>query len=247
MGRRIWLCWLAALLAVGIACDEDPAGPTDSGPDPGLVGTVVDTEGQPIAGAPVGLIYGADSDYLPDWPPDEADSEVCGAPGGIGFGFLVELTCQVTARVLDHRERVVYTFCEDKRLQPGVHSFTWRLIEQDSTRAPNGAYTFQARTWRSGLTDVQEISGIYLNAFSYDYSNCVGAIAITDVEGGFRVPYAEMPIGEEVRCGNGGVTCIIPDTVWIQAAVPGARGRQLLRLMDLEIDQELTLTLEPTP
>ena len=57
------------LLAAGLACDEDPAGPAD-GPPPGIVGTVLDADSLPVAGAPVGLIYGIYQGQ-DGWPPEE--------------------------------------------------------------------------------------------------------------------------------------------------------------------------------
>jgi hypothetical protein len=241
MRRSLWLLPATLMFLAGLACDEDPAGPTDSDPDPGLVGTVVDTDGVPVAGAPVGLIYGVNPGYWPEWPPDEAESEVCDAPGGFEFRFGIEEMSRITARLFDHREQEVFTFCENEQLMAGVHGFGWPRTDQDGNLVPNGAYTFRVWIERAGFSDVQEISGIYLNAFSYDYSNCVGAIAITDAEGGFRIPYAEMPLGAEVRCGYDGVTCTIPDTLWIQSAVEGFGARRLLRIEDFQADLPVIL------
>jgi hypothetical protein len=247
MRRFLWLLPASLMLLAGLACDEDPAGPTDSDPGPGLVGTVVDSDGLPVAGAPVGLIYGVNPGYWPEWPPDDDESEVCDAPGSFGLRFGIEEMSRITARLFDHREREVFTFCENEQLIAGEHEFGWHCTDQEGNLVPNGAYTFRVWIERAGFSDVQELTGNYLNASSFDFSDCIGAAAVTDAEGGFRIAYAEMPLGEEVRCGFDGVTCTIPDTLWIQAAVPGARGRQLLRLTDLTVDQEITLDLEPTP
>ena len=73
MRRREWLATAlvpAVLLLAGLACDENPAEPTDSGPSPGIVGTVLDADGIAVAGAPVGLIYGIYQGQV-DWPPAE--------------------------------------------------------------------------------------------------------------------------------------------------------------------------------
>ncbi len=68
MRGSLWLLAVALLLA-GLACDEDPAGPT-GGAEPGIVGTVLDADGLPVAGAPVGLIYGIYQGQ-DGWPPEE--------------------------------------------------------------------------------------------------------------------------------------------------------------------------------
>jgi hypothetical protein len=240
---------LGALLLAGLACDEDPAGPTDSDPGPGLVGTVVDTDGVPVAGAPVGLIYGLPGFTVwSDWPPAAwPEEEDCDQPGSLTYRFGIEAASTVTLQILDHRGRRVRRLIEALTLPAANHEIIWRLTDDAGALVPNGAYRSHLEVRRSGFEEVVDSELRLLNALSVDYANCIGPVAITDDEGRFRIPYAAMPIGAEVDEPFESEAIVVPDTLWIQSATPAGRARQLLRITDLETDQDLTLILEPGP
>lgn len=237
----------AALLLASLACDEDPAGPPDA-PPPGLVGTVLDADSLPVAGASVGVIYGLPPlTEIPDWPPaDWPSEETCGLPGGIGYYFSIEAPSRVTLRILDHRDRCVSTLAEDLELAAGWHMIHWSRRNDAGLLVAAGAYRAHLEIRRTGFSDIQENQPLLLNTLSIDYEDCIGPAVVTDTEGRFRIAYADLPLGTEVHYGFD-ETRVIPDTLWIQTAAAAGRARQILRIVNLESDQEVTLVLSAAP
>ncbi len=228
-----------------VSCDEDPTTPLTE-PGPGIVGQVLDVEGNPAVGAPVGVILGLPPAGIWNWPPDEFGREDNCQSGGHGIIFVVDQTSALTVEVVDHQDLITRTIVEDMIAEPGGHSFLWHKTDDDGNLAPNGIYKFRFTLRRPWVQEESE-GGFFLhNELSLDYVDCIGPAAITDAEGRFRIPYDRMPIGLEAFHGwdEPGT---IPDSLWIQSAQGIGRVRQALTLTDLENDREITLQMDYLP
>lgn len=240
MRRSLWLLGLALL--TGLACNEDPAEPPDT-PPPGIVGTVLDANGLPVAGAPVGLIYGINNGQA-GWPPTEFGGATPTPRETVTLHFELEEASTVRLLIQDFRERPRRVLIDGVVLSAGGHEvhFDWR--DDAGAPLPNDLYGTRLEITREGFHDVQVEGGLLRNALSLDFGNEIGAFDSTDAEGHFRIPYAKLPIGRWCYCWDGGDgICTIPDSLWVQSAVGGFAARRLLRIEDLDSDLAVTLRL----
>ncbi len=238
---------LFALPMLLVACDEGPTTPTAE-PAPGIVGQVLDVEGNPAVGAPVGVILGLRPVWTWVWPPDEFGREDGCDPSGAGVGYLIPLEepSLVTAHIVNHAGEIFRTIVENELLAAGTHGFTWNKSRPDGSPAPNGVYGIRVSIVRPGYSNGFLRVSYMINELSLDYVDCAGPAVITDADGRFRIPYDQLPLGWEVSCGLDQL-CTVPDSLWIQSAQGIGRVRQALTLTDLENDREITLRMDYLP
>lgn len=235
------VAWL--LLCAGLACDENPAGPAD-GPPPGLVGTVVDAGGAPVASAPVGLIYGINNGQA-GWPPAEIGGAAPAPREVVMLHFTLAEPGEVRFLVWDFLYRTRRVLLDGVQLAAGDHQVAFDWTDDAGLPLPNGLYGTLLTLDGPGFSiDIQQTSGLLRNTLSLDYDTEVGALDSTDAEGHLRIPYDELPIGRWCYCwdGDDGI-CTIPDSLWVQSASGGLAARRLLRLEDLDSDLPVTLRL----
>ncbi len=238
MRGSLWL-FAVALLFAGLACDEDPAGPP-AGPPPGIVGTVLDADGLPVAGAPVGLIYGVP--VAPDfWPPAEVGGGSPRAAREVA-DLRFELSEASTVRFLvqDFLYRPRRVLIDGAMLPGGEHSILFDWADETGSPLPNGLYGTRLEITREGFHDVQQQGGLLRNSLSWDFGGEIGPLLTTDADGSFRIPFSELPIGAWAYCWDRDI-CTIPDTLWVQSGVPGFRARRLLRIDGFDADLPVTL------
>ncbi len=237
-------CLLVGLLFL-VSCNDGPATPSTE-PAPGIVGQVLDVDGNPAVGAPVGVILGVPPYGIWDWPPEEFGRDEDCLPSHYPIGFGVEEASAVTLQMLDHRDMILRTVLVNELLPAGHHEILWDGNDDNGNPLPNGAYKFKLTIRRPWFLDEIEGGFILINPLSLDYTDCVGPAAVTDAEGRFRIPYETLPLGHEVGCGWE-ETCTIPDSLWIQSTQGIGRVRQALRLDDLDSDHEITLQMDYLP
>jgi hypothetical protein len=238
MRESLWLFTMALLLA-GLACDEDPASPP-AGTLPGIVGTVLGTDSLPVAGAPVGLIYGVNQG--PDgWPPEEFGGVAQRPERDLApLRFALSEASTVRFLVQDFLYRPRRVLVDSLELPAGEHSVIFDWTDDAGAPLPNGLYGTRLEITRPGFSDVQEEAGLLRNTLSLDFGGEVGALVTTDAEGRFRIPYSELPIGIWAYCWDRDL-CTIPDTLWVQSGVPGFGARRLLRIEGFQADLPVTL------
>jgi len=237
------LAIFVAFSLAGLACDEDPAGPAD-GPPPGLVGTVLDATGAPVGNAPVGLIYGIDNGQA-GWPPAEIGGAAPAPRETVTLRVTLAEPGEVRFLVWDFLYRTQRVLLDGAQLAAGDHQVEFDWTDDAGLPLPNGLYGTLLLLDGPGFSiDIQQTSGLLRNTLSLDFGTEIGALVTTDAGGGFRIPYAELPIGEWAYCWDGqdGV-CTIPDSLWVQSASGGLAARRLLRLDDLDSDLPVTLRL----
>jgi len=241
---RRTLCFLTVALLTGLACDEDPAGPP-AGPPPGIVGTVLDADGLPLAGAPVGLIYGINNGQV-GWPPEELGGTAPTPRETVLLHFTLEEPGEVDFLVWDFLYRTRRVLLDDLHFEAGEHEveFDWR--DDAGLPLPNSLYGTLLVLDAPGFDiEFQEQSGLLRNTLSLDFGSEIGALDSTDAEGHFRIPYEELPVGRWCYCWDGGDgICTIPDSLWVQSASGDQVVRRLLRIDDLDRDLEVELRME---
>jgi hypothetical protein len=239
--RLLVLSSLWVLLCAGIACDEDPASPPVGMP-PGIVGAVLDADSLPVAGAPVGLIYGIYQGQ-DGWPPVEFGGA---GPQPLRETFVLRFTLSEasTVRLLlqDFRYRLQRVLIDGQEMEAGEHEVHFDWTDDAGAPLPNGLYGTRLEITRPGFSDVQEEGGLLRNSLSLDFGTEVGALVSTAADGSFRIPFSELPIGAWSYCWDDedGI-CTIPDTLWIQSGVEGFGARRLLRIEDFQADLPVIL------
>jgi hypothetical protein len=237
---------LAALLTSALACDEDGGVIVDDDPPPGIVGTVLDADSLPVAGAPVGLIYGVPVD--PDfWPPAEVggrsrqpEREV------VMLEFVLTELSSVRFLVQDFLFRPRRVLIDGATLPAGRHGILFDWADETGSPLPNGLYGTRLEITREGFHDVQQQGGILRNSLSWDFGAEIGPLLTTDVEGRFRIPFSELPIGNWAYCWDRDI-CTIPDTLWVQSGVPEFRARRLVRIQGFDEDVQVDLRWTQRP
>lgn len=245
MMRRLPLLAAAlALLLAALACDEDPAGPGDT-PPPGIVGTVLDAGGAPVASAPVGLIYGINNGQA-GWPPAEISGAAPAPREVVMLNFTLAEPGEVRFLVWDFLYRTRRVLLDGVQLAAGDHQVAFDWTDDAGLPLPNGLYGTLLMLDGPGFSiDIQQTSGLLRNTLSLDYDTEVGALDSTDAEGHFRIPYDELPIGRWCYCwdGDDGI-CTIPDSLWVQSVSGDQAARRLLRIEDFDRDLEVELGME---
>ena len=138
-----------------------------------------------------------------------------------------------------HPRRVLI---DGQEVVAGEHEVHFDWTDDAGAPLPNGLYGTRLEITRPGFSDVQQEGGLLRNSLSLDFGTEVGALVTTGADGGFRIPYSELPLSEWAYCwdGDDGI-CTIPDTLWIQSALGDQGARTLLRIDDLETDLPVTL------
>lgn len=241
---------LVALGLIFVACDEGPTG-SDTPPEPGIVGLVLDVEGNPAVDAPLGLIFDVEL-FQEVWPPEEFgfEGERTDERAQMVLGFVLAESGTVTFIVQDFLRRPVSVLLDSELRDAGEYQLTWNRTNDDGDPVPNGLYGTLLEIEESG--QVVENGGILINDLDLDYGVDVGEFTRTDAQGRFRIPFSELPLGETCYCpdyedDSPDGLCTIPLNMWIQSAQGIGRVRQPVHPGGLTEDHEVTLRMDYLP
>lgn len=190
---RLLALTLLLLLAISGCSDSDSTGTgvtLDFLPGPGITGIVVDVEGDPIAGAAIGLVYDINPDTLLSRlnplvirPQDKPRTQI---------EFAIPEAGYVRVWITDYAGHTVRTLVDDI-LAAGRHSVMWLATDDAGNRVPTGMYTFHV--WLNGRLQAES------DMFLYDaepVSFLAAPNAVTDESGRFQIPDNLIPTGESL-------------------------------------------------
>jgi hypothetical protein len=206
---------VACAVLAAVACDSETA------PPPVLEGTVVDASGAPVAGARVGLMFHfAERQDLGATPHPERPLNTpkrTAAPDTVPippleFGFppnspnpfqistQLRFTLPTPARVLleiyDRNSKLVRTVVDQDRFA-GSHAVMWDVRNEDGSRVPNGPYVARLSLMEEeGFVPYGEVQMFRNEVNIADFAEAYHAVSNT--EGRFTIPFASLPIGEDV-------------------------------------------------
>jgi hypothetical protein len=244
VGRWVVLGLLAAVLP-GCGGTE----PIMPGPEYAIQGLILDATGDPVAGAPVSVVFPMQiEDYDPHSHPRR--SHLRAFPNYV-FSFSIETPCVGSVSVRDFRDRHVRTLVDSRELVPGNHNFNWRRLDESNVLIPNGVYQVRLDFENPAGLDPQVLSGILINSGSDNYGIEAGISAHCDSLGRFVIPFNDLPIGELYRRPPSGWE-EIPDSLWLQTIGESGKYRVMVRLgaMDRDVDalmQDQSLLSESLP
>lgn len=193
------------LLVLAGGCGEnhplDPVVPADDG----IVGHVVDQDGNPLAGIAVGLVY--DFEY-----PDRF------AKPSTGIGFALPEPGFVRVVVFDLARETVRTLA-DGQMPAGNHNIIWDTRDADGHLVPNGLYLVLVEFEGSPLSE----NRLFINSVGPDTIN-QRPNALTDSAGYFRIPRNLIPVGEIVPVTQGEEPVSYPISPAITLETAGSIG-----------------------
>ena len=241
---RTLLLLVVSLLVIG--CDDGPTG-TDTPPEPGIVGLLLDAEGNPALDAPVGVIFDVNPFQGP-WPPEEFGFEGRHDEDRVTrtFRFTLPETGTVTFTVQDIQRRPVKILVDSYLMIAGEYELVWDGTNEAGDPVSNGLYGALIEIEETG--QAQEASGVLINYLDLNFGVNVGELVRTDNDGRFRIPFTELPLGEAYPC-PGGIDglCTIPLNIWIQSAQGIGRVRQPVHPGGLTEDLEVALRMDYLP
>ena len=253
LATRAAALFLALLLAIGC----DPGGVTDPPEDPpSLRGQVFDAMELPVTGARINLIYELEG-YPPAprtaaWGPGpaEVDTLYQNYPNPFNPATRIVFTLAsaqpVHLMVLDSAGDTLRTLLQ-QHLPGGRHMVEWDGRDDAKNLLPNGVYRVQLTFHADVDGPSQEIGGVL--SLSWDPAILAeSALATTDAEGRFAIPFESMPIGEMIptTSEDGVLMGIFPvsSIVQVHGAVDGSNwDRHSLDVGDGESDIEIELHL----
>ncbi len=199
---------LALILAGFLAgCSDD--GPTQPEIYAGIHGTVVDTDGEPLAGVAVGLIYDIPG-ISGAHPAEKPTTEI---------GFSLPEPGHVLLWITDYAGDFVTTLYDDPA-DAGRYTVTWPGRDASGDPIPAGMYSYHLQIDDQPPT-VHELFLHFLDPA--DFLNAPNAV--TDADGIFQIPDTLIPVGETITATNvlgeeiGEVT--ITSSIQIRAVRPG--------------------------
>jgi hypothetical protein len=190
-------------LAMLWACGDDH--PSQPELDDGIVGTVTDAAGDPVAGAAIGLIFDV---QLPDRF----------AKPTTRIRFDLPLAGAVRVTVLDLRGDLLRVLV-DGDLPQGAYSVTWDTRDESGQLVPNGLYEVVVESEGVELTRVSLLLSTQGLDTLFERAN-----ALSDDDGYFRIPRVLIPVGATIPAffgedfGEEVVDLVVSEDLTIEAA-----------------------------
>lgn len=169
---------LTALALFGACNDATPPDPTQND----ITGLVVDTLGQPVAGATV--VLQLDTDPPMYWSPDKPQTQV---------EWELPEPCEMRAWISSYCDGDVLRLLVDGQLPAGVHMLTWDGMNEAGLALPDGIYRFHVET-EAGQSTVA-FALLYHSYRNLDAEAALAPQAVTDAQGRFRLGQACLPFG----------------------------------------------------
>jgi len=223
---------IAMLVLIG-ACND--ATPPDQ-PQNDITGLVVDTLGQPVAGATVVLQLATDPPMYES--PDKPQTWI---------EWSVPEPCEVTAWISSYCDGDVLRLLVDGMMPAGVHAVTWDGLNDAGLVVPDGIYRYHL------VTDAGESTGafalLHYGYLSLDAEAVLAPQATTDAQGRFRLDQTCLPFGFAFDAvddsGDPISTITITRTVHVWAFSGDAHGTSASVTVTPDTGADVTVTLNP--
>ena len=223
---------IAALALIG-ACND--ATPPDQ-PQNDITGLVVDTLGQPVAGASVVLQLATDPSVY--WSPDKPQTQIewsLPEPG------------EMTAWISSYCDGDVLRLLVDGMMAAGSGVVTWDGLDEAGLVLPDGVYRFHVVTDAGETTSAFAI--LHHGYLSLDADAVLAPQATTDAQGRFRLEQTCLPFGfafEHVDgTGDPIFTITITRTVRVWAFSGDSYGTSTSVTVAPDTGADVTVTLNP--
>lgn len=212
-GSVLFVCGLF-LIALATGCsDDDPAQPETY---EGLVGRVVDADGEPLADVAVGVVYDfpgmiqGDKNLIVAHPLEKPAT---------AFQYDLPEDGHLRLWITDHAGDHVSTLVDEVRTAGSGH-FAWTGIDDDDNPVPSGMYEAHVEV-ESILVAEYEFFLLFLDPADF----LTAPNAVTGTDGRFRIPDSLIPVGETLTAvGEEEVTATVSDTLRVLAVVGGDPG-----------------------
>ena len=223
---------LTALALIGACNDATPPDPTQND----ITGLVVDTLGQPVAGATVVLQLATDPSVY--WSPDKPQTLIEWSMPEPG---------DMTAWISSYCDGDVLRLLVDGMMPAGSGVLTWDGTNDDGLVLPDGVYRFHVVTDDGESTSAFTI--LHNGYLGLDAEAVLAPQAITDAQGRFRLEQTCLPFGftfEHVDgTGEPIGTITIIRTVHVWAFSGDTFGTSASVTVAPETGADVTVTLDP--